>query len=634
MRKSRFHPRSSTEAIIVVWVLLSAYFSLGASVLSLLGQLNRTGCALLLATGIVGSIFIYYRLNGRSWLPRGLRLRRFKRPFPALYLLCALGALVGGAIHAPSNQDAMSYRVPRLLHYLAEGQWHWIGGRDARMDFSGMGFETLMLPPLAALHTMRLAFLINAIPYLLLPGLIFLVFKSLGIRKSISATWMWILPCASCFVMEAGSIGNDFIACIYLLAALMFALKAGRSGSQFAVTLAIVSAALMTGAKASNLPLLLPVAICLVPAFLRFPKSFATAAITGIASVAISFVPIAVSNAVHTGDWTGQPATLLKIKNPIVGLAGNAIILSSAALAPAVFPPAESFNRWFNAKTNEPMLSWIKDGFAAFEMSNPQLAAEEHSGLGLGVTAALILGFAGGVRSFRLDRLRGIGVAVFIGFWLALLFFMMKLGNSGAARLVAPYYVGLVALPLLSMDSGKVFQKQWWKWSSMILLFPILPALACNPARPLLPMKTIVNGLVEKRIGGNVSKRMDTVYEVYANRSDSCLPVREMLPKDAKSIGFAGTSGESEYSFWLPLGTRRVTDLNNRPDGSLPDVSGYDAIVASSWGTQDRFGISVGELAKNLDWKIIGTTEVQPFASSGPLSWSVLVPKNGLPSGQ
>ena len=618
--------RSFTETSTTVWLLLSAFFSLGALVLSLIGQLNRTGCGVLLVVGVVGSAFTYHRLNAGSWLPRGFKLRRFKRPFPLLYLFCALSALVGGAIHEPSNHDALSYRIPRLLHWLAEGHWHWIGGADTRMDFAAVGFEVLMLPPFAVFHTLRFAFLINAIPFLLMPGLVFAVFKSLGIRKSIAATWMWILPCGSCFAMQAGSIGNDFISCIYLLAALMFATRAYSSGRASAVGLSVLSAALMTGVKATNLPLLLPIAICLAPVFFRFPKSLITATLVGCVSLLVSFVPTAVVNTVHTGEWTGEADSVLRIKNPVVGLAGNSLLIGSACLAPAIFPPADKINAWFNSLTEKPSLGWIKQGFVDFRMTHPQIAAEEHSGLGLGVTGALVLGLAGGWRGIQFGRLRCLGGWVFGGFWIAMLFYMMMLGNCGAPRYLAPYYPGIIALPLLTMGSAGIFRKRRWQWSSLALLLPIVPALACNPARPLLPMRTITDTLMERGVAPGVTGRMQTVYDVYAHRHDVYASVREMLPLEAKSIAFAGTSGDSEYSFWLPLGTRRVTDFQNDANGNLPDPKGYDAIVASALGTGDRFGISPKELAERLGWKIIGTTEIRAMASQDPTTWSILVP--------
>ncbi len=616
-----------TGVCSTVWILLSAFWSLGAILLCSTGQLNRQGNSVLLALGLAGATYGYFKLNGNSWTPRALRLRRFRKPFPLLYLLCLLAILVGGAIHPPTNHDAFCYRIPRILQWLSTGGWHWIGGIDPRMDFSGVGFEVMMLPAFAALHTLRFAFLINAVCYLLFPGLVFSVFSALGVKRSIAATWMWILPCASCFVMEAGSIGNDLLPCVYVLCALMFGTRAIKSGSRSDVVLAILSAALMTGVKASNLPLLLPIAICMLWVFYKHPPLILTAVLTGFAALLISFLPIAVANSKYAGDWTGQPESLLKLHDPVVGLAGNGLILASSSIVPAVFPQAEQLNSGFNNMIPSPSLRWIKEGFADFRMTHPQLASEENSGLGLGVTAALLLGLAGAWRSLGSRNLFGLGGLVFCGFWIALLFYMIKLGNCGAPRLIAPYYAGLIALPLLLIQSSRVFSKRWWRWASLAFLLPILPALVCNPARPLLPMTAIVRALMSKGVGMATLSRMQAVYEVYENRSDVYQPVRGLLPAHVKSIGFAGTAGESQYSFWLPLGTRHVTDYTPRDDGKLPDPAEFDVIVASEWGTMDRFGLTPQQLAQRLNWEIVASTTVRALASVESARWSILIPK-------
>ena len=58
--------------------------------------------------------------------PLAKKLRRFRKPFPLAFLILAVMAFLGGALYAPTNYDALSYRLPRVLHWLAENQWHWI----------------------------------------------------------------------------------------------------------------------------------------------------------------------------------------------------------------------------------------------------------------------------------------------------------------------------------------------------------------------------------------------------------------------------------------------------------------------------------------------------------------------------
>jgi hypothetical protein len=619
-------PTSWTIAATTVWTLLGAGFLAGSLALSLCGELNRTGCTILLVTGLAGALYGYTRLIRSPFAPRGIRIRRFRRLFPLMYLLCASAAIIGGAIHAPTNYDALCYRVPRLLHWLSAESWHWIPSADPRMNFSAVGFEAMMLPAFAALHTLRFAFLINVIYFLLFPGLLFLMLSGLGVRKNIAARWMWILPSASCFVMQAGSIGNDLPACIHVLAGIVFALRAARSGKASDAMLAVLSAAMMTGMKASNLPLLLPIAICLAAAFRNHMRLLVPAAAAAILSLPVSFLPIAIANVRHAGHWSGDPGNPLVLQAPLAGIAGNTILLGSAALIPAVFPPAEKVNAAFNTMTAQPPLDWIKSGFMDFRMTHPQMASEENSGLGLGVSAAVLLALAGSLCGLRGRRLIGLGGLVCAGFWFALFFYMSKLGNCGAPRLIAPYYAGLLLMPLLLIGSTRVFRRRWWVTAVFLAMLPVFPALACNPARPLLPMSAITRFLIEKQFAVRLMSRMETVYHSYSIRADACAPVRELLPADAKVIGFAGTSGEPQYSFWLPMGERKVVDFLPGPGRKPPGTTGLDVIVTSRWGCMDRFGMTPEQLAGQLGWRISGKAAVRMLASAEDSQWSVLLP--------
>ena len=96
--------------------------------------------------------------------------RRFRRTFPLAFLILALLAILGGALHPPSNYDALAYRVPRVLHWLAEGQWHWIYTDFQRVNTRACGIEWLSAPLIAFTKTDRLLFLINAVLVLAAAG--------------------------------------------------------------------------------------------------------------------------------------------------------------------------------------------------------------------------------------------------------------------------------------------------------------------------------------------------------------------------------------------------------------------------------------------------------------------------------
>jgi hypothetical protein len=124
-------------------------------VLSVLGQLNATGY--LVSFILMGTALALW---GKSWWRSeeagGMArrqssrwqcyVRRFRRPFPMLFLLAALGELLGGALYHPNNYDGLTYRLPRILMWWAHSGWYWIDTPSPRMNFSGVNFEWLMLP--------------------------------------------------------------------------------------------------------------------------------------------------------------------------------------------------------------------------------------------------------------------------------------------------------------------------------------------------------------------------------------------------------------------------------------------------------------------------------------------------------
>ena len=62
---------------------------------------------------------------------------------PAIFLLLASLVFLGGVLYAPNNYDALTYRLPRMLNWLAAGQWFWIPTINERMNYSttGLGMD-------------------------------------------------------------------------------------------------------------------------------------------------------------------------------------------------------------------------------------------------------------------------------------------------------------------------------------------------------------------------------------------------------------------------------------------------------------------------------------------------------------
>src|SRR5438132_4059732 len=136
-------PRLAAPAPLTAWILFCAFCNCVGWVLSALHQLNTGFYGLALALG-VSSAWIFrnklFPTTSLRWNPRKLR-PRFRRAFPLAFLVLGLLAILGGAFHPANNYDALAYRTPRVLHWLAEGRWHWIHTEFHRLNTRGCGME-------------------------------------------------------------------------------------------------------------------------------------------------------------------------------------------------------------------------------------------------------------------------------------------------------------------------------------------------------------------------------------------------------------------------------------------------------------------------------------------------------------
>jgi hypothetical protein len=79
---------------------------------------------------------------------------------------------------------------------------------------------------------------------------------------------MWLLPTGYNFMLQAGSIVNDTFSAVCALAAIDFGCRAWKSRRLRDLCFSLLAIALMTGTKATSLPLFLP---CLVLVFMLLP---------------------------------------------------------------------------------------------------------------------------------------------------------------------------------------------------------------------------------------------------------------------------------------------------------------------------------------------------------------------------
>ncbi|TAK97540.1 MAG: hypothetical protein EPO07_13120, partial [Verrucomicrobia bacterium] len=448
-----------------LWILLCAVCNWLGWNLSTFHALNRAGYAISFAILAVVAFAFRQRLGLQFSFSCEISKwrRRFTRFFPAGFLLLSVLAFLGGALHGPGNYDGLAYRTPRVLHWLADSQWHWIHTDFVRMNNRAVGYEWLTAPLFALTGSDRLQFLINTVSLALMPGLLFSLFTRLGVRRHVAYSWMWLLPTGYCFLLQAGGIANDLFGVVFALAAVDLALRARANQSARELWLSILAVALLTGSKASNIPLALPWLLAALPALGLLRKNFLATAFVVVAALLCSYAPIALTNIQQCGDWSGQKLEgAASGDRPLVRLGVNTILLAHENFAPPIFPLARAHNAWMAAHLPE---SWTRVVGATFEGSAArlelgELAVEEQAGLGFGVSVLLAFALVVGIwhprrqrqPCFQIRERSWLHLAILLSPWIGLLVFMLKSGLSGFPRLAAPYYL-MCAPALLGFGS-------------------------------------------------------------------------------------------------------------------------------------------------------------------------------------
>lgn len=622
------------------WLLLCSWLCVGGWTLSAIHQLNRTGYAVWLLAGALGWL-AWRRANQESvgFRVTGLMPRLqccLHKPLPLAFFVLAGMTACGGALYPTTTIDVLSQRIPRVLNWLAENRWHWIADAPGTFNIWACNFEWQIAPLIAFTGTDRFLFLINALSFLWLPGLLFGVFRGLGVHRRVAWHWMWIFPTGYCYLLQAGSVYSDAFGATFATAALFYALRARSFKRVRDVWLSILAAALMTGVKPTNLALLLPWGIVIWPAVpVLFRRPLVSMAVALVAALS-SFLPTAYENHRHSGDWTGMKVALGEPspdRQVTVRIMGNTINLLRDNLTPPVFPLASWWNQTVVPAVPE---SWhellqrsIGQGRDIFRLGESPI--DEFAGLGFGVTVLLFVFYLTGSGQRGVRRRRPVWqLLVFAGGYLGLVGYMVTMTMSTTARNLTPFYPLLVVPLLLGMRGEWAMRRVWWRWAVAAVVLMAGVVLVVNRARPLFPAVRIANSLAAAHPNSAFIKRMQTVYTVAANRWDGLAEARRALPPAATNVGLMVFSpGSCETSLWRPFGQRRIrwirpTDSSHRlaQRGVKYVVVGAESGRAKVQG--QPFSAWLPNWLAEVHGKIEAQVQAQLLASSPPTDWYVI----------
>ena len=465
-------------------------------------------------------------------------------------------------------------------------------------------------------------------PFLFLPGLVFSVFTRLGVRRRAAWHWMWIAPTGYCFVLQAGSIGNDLFGAVFALAAVDFALRAKISGSPRDIFASVLAAALMTSAKLSSLPLLLPWAIAILPSLKLFFRWPVRTAIVCVIAIAASGVPTMILNAKFSGDWSGAGLRHGDVKNAAILKTGaNAGLLAVQNLELPVFPFTAAWDREVSnlvpasvtLKINEVMVEPRAASFSTDEMQ-----MEENAGLGFGVSALFLASVAAAIFARQKKFPSGVSVWLVCVRWspvISLLAVMAQSNLSGIARILTPYYL-LLLPPLLACGGHEpLMKKSWWHLSVFAVFLLAAGLLIISPARPLFPAQTILGKI--QMPNSHLVARVKEVYSVYGNRNDGFAPARDILPPDLKILGMI-TFDDPETSLWRPFGSRRIEYVCPGDTAAGLKARGVEYIFLREQAVGQWFNCPLDVWLKQMNAQVVKKIPLNLRASSGPLDWDLV----------
>jgi len=554
-----------------------------------------------------------------------LSLRRLP---PASFSLLAFLALLAGSIYSPNNFDALTYRLPRVLCWLQDNGWSWIHTINVRLNNRATGFEWLIAPQLSLLHTDRFLFLLNYFSFLFLPGLLFCLLRECRAQARTAWLWMWLFPTGYGYLLQSSSICNDAFATVYALSATTLVLRFAHHRKTRDLLFCLLSCALLTGAKASNLPLLLPVFLLLIFSWKSLLHAWRPILAITPALFLASLIPVAYLNWKYCSDWTGtrlEPPRF--VSAPWIGLVGNFGQTIAQNFSPPVLPNARALDATLQSLLpsfiREPLRLDFEGGFTFGLGELPT----EASGLGFGVSLCLLIASIMSLNQWPLLwRTRNLPIRIFlISAPLTLVWFFTKTALAGISRVVLPYFPIALAFLLAASNWPRLHRSRLFTLTVLLNLFLAILTIVIDPSRPLWPAQTLLSHSTSSPLIEKLRTRALSVYANYGSRSDVFSPLRQLLPPAVSEVGFFNGGDDPVSSLWKPYGSLIVREVTPKDNLASLQARGLHYIFAGERGLRENLSQTIEQWATDLHGSIVATAILHPSVSRGAERWVLVL---------
>jgi hypothetical protein len=553
--------------------------------------------------------------------------RQFRWPrrwIVRLFACLLLATLVGAATHRISHFDTLSYRVPRILQYLAEGRWHWIHTTEFRMNAVSPGIEWLWTPVFAFGATERWVNGLGSLYYLFLPGLLFGVWRQSGVAARTAWWWCWVLPAGYCYAMQAGGPAVDLPGSIYTLAALDFALRAWRRRSWRHLCLSLLAVSLMGTLRLMCLPLGLVWILPALAAWVRRRPPMLMAAGTGALALACSFLPGGYFNIQLAGSFRGIPNDAYPaIKHPLIAIIPNFVWFLFQNIVPPVFPWFERWNRWAHSVTvamgerfeGLPFWGTVERG-----------ASEQNAGLGCTVFLFFVVSAVWARRhnsAVKTSR-PALLLWTWVTPWIALAVFAAEMGLAQSGRYLASYYP-LLLTPFLARPGFQslVRRPSWQRWAGAMVAVT-LGLVVFSRQRPVWPLYPLIQTAARLAPGNHAIQKVKEAF-ARTDRTSFIEFFARNVPATEAGIGYYSAAGTSELDLAGTSYHRRVWLIDGKESADWLRERHIRFVVFEEWNPSHP-----DQPTRSADWlKRIGdgqeiARQTFPYSNSGQADIVVL----------
>ncbi|MBN2258204.1 MAG: hypothetical protein JW704_10320 [Anaerolineaceae bacterium] len=571
---------SLRKTVIEMMIILGSFLALSSEILSLFDFINITGVAsawslfLLINSALAchkqsfkrgwqrihGSL---RRLTGRDWF------------FVGLIALILLLTLLTGLLAPPNNYDSLLYHLPRVAHWIQNGNLsHYPGSYINQLAFPVLAEEGILTLWLLN-GSDKLSSLVQWLTYMGSLAAVSYLAKQLGAPRAgqwLATFFALSLPGA---LLQSSSTQNDMVTAFWFacfLVYLVIQLKRPLGVFEFCCCSAALGLGLLTKGT-FYLYIAVPGLIWL---YLVMRNKGLKRSLPWVAGM------LAIIMLLNSGFWIRN---LITFKTPL----GTSVLINSLVSHKAqamvflnpvrdlmlnLLTPYETFNHR--------MLGWLfapsgtgggalPDWWVVFSWND-----EDHAGNPVHLLLILLCLV---IYIFSKKQHHRCFTTFIIALLISFLIFSLGLQyNAYLVRLELPFFIGAAAL--FGYVSGNLLRRDWL-WGGVLVLFILLalPYSLINKYRPLIALRDNPEPLslpahwVTGKTTGSIILEPDTItfFAHFHQKHDPYIQMSELITaKDCRDIGLRIDSSDPEYPFWwllkAPLSGYRLEAMNILPE--------------------------------------------------------------------